>query len=475
MTVALIVGAGLFAATGLGYVLWTGGDQNFEAYVTARGQVGTMAMTATLFASAMGSWVLFGPPEAATWGGIPAVLGYSLGAALPSLLYIPLSRRLRTLMPCGHSLTEYVQHRYGRTMHGLVLGIMLFYLFVALTAQVTGMAFIMQLVADVPLWMTAGVTLVATVAYTALGGLRASIFTDGIQSVLLLPLLAMGALGTVVVVGDPSALTSSVGDRAPELLQWSFRPGLEGGAALIIGIAAASMFNQGTWQRVYAAERVESLQRSFAIVAAAMVIVVLGTGILGLAAVGRGQADPASAALFTLLLDTAPAGTGLGLVLLGLALVMSSADTILNALASLVAVDLRTVVPGLGAETLLRAARWTTVGLAVPVFLVAAQGYSVLYLFLVADLVCVAALLPVFGGLFSRRVTNRAATLGTCAGLVAGGVLFPAPGSATPQLLPAFSAALLVPVVVMGLVLTVSPKTSFDPDTLRRAVQPIDN
>lgn len=474
MIIALIGCAVLFAAAGVAHAIRSGREQTLEEYITARGEFGTVATTATLFASAMGSWILFGPPEAATWGGLPAVVGYGVGAALPSLLYIPLSRRLRSLMPEGHTLTEYVRHRYGRAMHVLVLAIMVFYLFIALAAQVTGMAFIMQLVADVPLWLTAGVTLVATVAYTALGGLRASIFTDGIQSMLLLPLLAGGAVATIVAVEGWGPLANGVSERAPQLLQWTFAPGVKGGAALVIGIAAASMFNQGTWQRVYAADSMASLRTSFFTVAGTLALVVFGTGLLGLAAVGRGTADPASTALFNLFLDAAPTGVGLGLALLGLTLVMSSADTILNALAGLVAVDVQSVLPSLDANALLGVARWTTAGVAVPVFAIAAQGFSVLYLFLIADLVCAAALIPVFGGLFSTRMTNRAAVLGTCTGLVGGGLLFPAPGSATPELLPAFATALVVPGLVATVVAAAWPEPTFDPQTLRRKVTTID-
>lgn len=475
MLVALLLCAGGFAAAGIAYAVSNGGEQTVEDYVSARGQFGAGATTATLFASGMGSWILFGPPEAATWGGLPAILGYALGASLPSLLYIPLGQRLRTLMPNGHSLTEYVRHRYGRAMHVFVLSIMIFYLFIALCAQVTGMAFILQLVADVPLWVTAGIVLAATVAYTALGGLRTSIFTDGVQSLLLLPLLAAGTAFAVWTVGGTGPLTTGVADRAPELLQWTHVPGVTGGLALFIGIAAASLFNQGTWQRVYAADSASTLRTSFATVSAIMAVTAAGTGLLGLAAVGTGTADPPSTALFGLLLDSAPPGIGLGLVLLGLTLVMSSADTVLNALASLVAVDLRQALPTLSADTLLRVARWTTVILAVPVFTVAAQGLSVLYLFLLADLVCAAALLPVFGGLFSMRLTSRAALWGTTAGLIAGGLLFPPPGAATPSLLPAFTAALLVPAVVALPVTLFFPDADFDQKTLQRTVTTLDD
>jgi Na+/proline symporter len=250
---------------------------------------------------------------------------------------------------------------------------------------------------------------------------------------------------------------------------------VQGGLALVIGIGAASLFNQGTWQRVYAAERPAALRTGFLTVSAAMAVTVAGTGLLGLAAVGAGAASPPSTALFNVLLDRAPAGVGLGLVLLGLTLVMSSADTVLNALAGLVAVDLRQLRPQLPAATLLRVARWTTAALAVPVFVVAAQGLSVLYLFLVADLVCAAAVVPVFGGLLSDRLSTRAALSGLTAGLVAGGLLFPPPGPATPALLPAFAAALLVPAVVAVPMTLVAPESDFDRQTLRRSVTPLDD
>ncbi|PSQ95971.1 MAG: sodium:solute symporter [Bacteroidetes bacterium SW_9_63_38] len=475
MIVALLLCAGLFAVGGLAYALWTRGDQTVEDYVAARGRFGTGATTATLFASAMGSWILFGPPEAATWGGLPAVAGYTLGAALPSLLYIPLGRRLRRLMPDGHALTEFVRHRYGRAMHVYVLTIMIFYLFTALCAQVTGMAFLMRLVADVPMALTAGAVLVATVAYTALGGLRTSVVTDGVQSLLLLPLLAAGALLAVLSLGNVEALATGVADRAPALLRWTHGPGVQGGLALFIGIGAASLFNQGTWQRVYAAKNTAALRTGFVTVSAAMAVTVAGTGLLGLAAVGAGAASPPSTALFTFLLDRVPTGVGLGLVLLGLTLVMSSADTVLNALASLVAVDLRELRPSLPSSTLLRVARWTTAALAVPVFAIASQGLSVLYLFLVADLVCAAAVVPVFGGLLSDRLTNPAALCGLTAGLVAGIWLFPAPDAATPALLPAFAAALLVPAIVAVPITLLGANADFDPKTLRTTVTTLDD
>ena len=52
-------------------------------YLTANRNVGLFSLTTSLTASALGAWILFGPASASTWGGIGAIIGYSLGTAFP--------------------------------------------------------------------------------------------------------------------------------------------------------------------------------------------------------------------------------------------------------------------------------------------------------------------------------------------------------------------------------------------------------
>ena len=59
--------------------------QGLNNYLVASRSVGTFSLTTSLVASALGAWILFGPASAATWGGIGAVIGYSLGTACPLL------------------------------------------------------------------------------------------------------------------------------------------------------------------------------------------------------------------------------------------------------------------------------------------------------------------------------------------------------------------------------------------------------
>jgi hypothetical protein len=96
-------------------------------------------------------------------------------------------------------------------------------------------------------------------------------------------------------------------------------------------------------------------------------------------------------------------------LLLAVALVASSVDTLQSGIASLVV----TARPNVS----LAAARWVTVLLMVPVVLVSLQGLSVLRLFLIADLLCATAVVPVMLGLW-QRMTPSAAVVGAAAGLL---------------------------------------------------------
>ena len=82
LTVTVIVG--LFFI-GLGY-LNSKKISNNNSHIVGDRKENIFSLTASLTASALGAWILFGPASAATWGGIGAVIGYALGTAAPMLL-----------------------------------------------------------------------------------------------------------------------------------------------------------------------------------------------------------------------------------------------------------------------------------------------------------------------------------------------------------------------------------------------------
>ncbi len=425
-----VLAAGLFMAAGIFSVRRR--RMNPEEYLVARNSARTSVATATLVASVLGAWILFSPAEAGTWAGIAALIGYGVGQALPLAGFVLLGPRMRRLMPNGHSLTEFVWHRFGPAMYVFALIVIVFYMFIFLSAELTGFALAFNLVADVPLGLTALIIGALTVAYTAYGGIRASIFTDRVQFLIILPLLLLAFIVAVVQLGGFSDMFAPVRADNPQLLALDHLPGLEFGLTLMIAILAANMFHQGFWQRVYTARDEKALRRGFALAGATVIPVVIVAGLLGIMAVGKGLVgddSPASVALFSLVSEVMPTWAVIAVLLLALVLVMSSLDTLLNGIASAVTSDLARFKPGLSGAGLLKSSRWITIVLVIPAILIASQGYSVLYLFLIADLVCAAALFPVFWGLYSNRFGGRAALVSSLAGLIVGALFFPTPAA----------------------------------------------
>ena len=59
--------------------------------------------------------------------------------------------------------------------------------------------------------------------------------------------------------------------------------------------------------------------------------------------------------------------------------------------------------------------------------IIASRGYSILYLFLLADLLCCAAVFPVFYGFYKKNLREKDLIVSIIIGLFLGFLLFPSP------------------------------------------------
>ena len=479
-----VVTAAVFVIAGIMYT--RGRRGGVEDYLVARNSAGSTLATATIVASVAGAWILFSPAEAGTWAGIAALVGYGIGQAAPLAAFVWLGPRMRSVMPEGHSLTEYVWHRYGAAMYVFTLGVIVFYMFIFLSAELTGISLALKELADVPLLATALIVGLLTVVYTAYGGIRASIFTDGIQFALVIPLLLIAFVALVVSVDGFGAVFDPVRETSPQLLSFTHGAGIDFGITLIIAILAANMFHQGFWQRVYASKDARALRQGFGAAGAVVIPLIVIAGLAGIMAVGKGVVDNPSVAMFSLIVAVLPTWAVVVVLVLALVLVMSSLDTLLNGIASAVTSDLARFKPDLKSASVLGSSRAITIVLIVPAILIASQGYSVLYLFLIADMVCAAALFPVFWGLYSTRFTGGGALAASIAGLAAGALFFPTreapyaigwiidiPDTWPSQLVVSFGAALGASIVV-SLILTALRTGAYDFSQLRQRVRLIE-
>ena len=375
-----------------------------DDYLSARASQRVPALALSLFASGMGVWILFTPPTVAAFNGIPGALGYGLAAAAPLVAFGVLGPRVRDSLPTGITLTDWVRLRHGRGFQLYVGLVSVFYMFMFVTAELTAIGQVVALPAfgATQPWLAIVGTAVVTAAYTAYGGLPASLRTDRWQGWLILALLATG-LGALLFDLDAPLRTAVDGG-----LTRVDRTGVETAAVLLIAVTAANLFHQGYWQRMWAAADERVLRTATAWAAGLTFVTVLAVGLTGLVAAGLGEP---SVPFFDVLAGL-PAGIRLLVVVLAVALVASSVDTLESAMAALVSQDVSEGRLSMGAARLL------TVALIIPACLIAVRGYDVLRLFLIADLVAAATVVPLFLGL-GRTVTGAGALAGSLAGLAA--------------------------------------------------------
>lgn len=417
----------LIVFTALGIWFSRGQVDSVEDFITARNSTGEGRTTATLIASVMGVWILLSAPEAGAHFGITAVIGYGIGEALPMLAYSKLGPRIRNVIPNGHSLTEYTYVRYGDVMYGFVILVSVFYMFVFLAAELTGIALALSFVATVPQWQTAVLVGGFVLLYTSYGGLRASIFTDTIQALLILPLLVLTFAGVILALGGTDAVYHGIVATDPSLLNPTSTAGLQFGLALAFAVLGAELINQTWWQRIYAGEDSETIERSFRNATIANGLIIFLAALFGIVAVGTADIENPSVAFFTLLGSAFPEWIVLAVILLALMLVMSSIDTLFNALSSLVTADLPRPLSDPDDRTLALGARTLTVVVAVAAIYVSLRARSVLTLFLFADLLGAAVAFPLVFGLYSRQITGTGALVSSLTGLAIGAAYFPFP------------------------------------------------
>ena len=108
-----------------------------------------------------------------------------------------------------------------------------------------------------------------------------------------------------------------------------------------------------------------------------------------------------------------------------ISLTLSTIDTLINAISSLIIVDGNQINKSLSGKEIKGKANLIILLLSALVFILASKGYSILYLFLLADLLCCAAVITIFYGFFNKKVNSKLAASSIFCGLIFGLLFFP--------------------------------------------------
>ena len=393
-------------------------------YLIANRNIGIFSLTASFVSSALGAWILFGPASAATWGGIGAVIGYALGTAFPLFALITLGSKFRKSFPKAKTLIEVIRLKFGKKLFKLILFLTIFYMVIFLIAEVTAVSILVNYISGTSLWITALIVVTSSLAYTLYGGLRASIFTDSIQFIIILILLVI-AVSFLLSINFAQFNFEFIKLHKPNLLSVKYFPNFTAGLTFFIAVAATNLFHQGNWQRVYAAKNNFILKKSLLISFFLIIPVVFFMGFTGLVAVSIDTNVIPDLAFFTLLFKEQTSMLSVIVLILGISLTISSIDTLINAISSLIIVDGNKIINFKG--NYFKLSNYIIILLSVIVFIVASKGLSILYLFLLADLFCCSAVLTIFYSFFTKSISEKNAYISILIGIMSGLLVFPSP------------------------------------------------
>lgn len=297
----------------------------------------------SLFASNISSSSLIGLAGDAYSTGI-AVYNYEWFAIVVLifflLFFLPFYLKARI-----YTMPEFLERRFDVRSRYYVAGVTVLGNIMLETAGAlyAGSLVIQMIYPDVPLWQTIAALALLSGLYTAAGGLKAVVYTDSIQAVLLIIGAALVSMLAYLKVGSWAAVTAVVPNRELSLIQPLDDTNLPW-LGLITGLPLLGIYywcnNQYIVQRTLGAKnlrqgRFGALFAGFLKVPVIFIMVFPGT----FARVLYPHLERADMVFPTLVFDLLPPGLR-GIVLVALiAAIMSSIDSTLNAVSTIVTMD----------------------------------------------------------------------------------------------------------------------------------------
>ena len=318
-----------------------------QGYFLAGRNVGWFVIGASLFASNIGSEHLVGLAGSGANGGV-AVGQFEVLASLILLLlgwvFVPFYLRSGV-----STMPEFLERRYGPAARWYLAVISVIgYVLTKISVTVAAGGIVFEALMGIDFWTGALIVVVATGAYTVLGGLRAVLYTDVMQAAVLIVgavtvtvtgLAELGGWGEMTRLAGPGAMDMWLPMSHPDF-PWT---------GILLGAPILGVWywctDQFIVQRVLSG-RDQTQARGGAIFAGYLkllpvfLFVIPGVVAYGLAQTGRITLDQPDQALPVLVATLLPAGLR-GLVVAGLlAALMSSLSSVFNSCSTLVTLDI---------------------------------------------------------------------------------------------------------------------------------------
>ena len=352
-----------------------------DEYFVLNKSEGVLGLSLSFYASGMGLWILTSPAEVAWYGLGYDIYGYAISSATPFILIYIFGPRIADLLPKGATLAQFVERKYGSIAQKIVSMVAVIYMGAFLIAEFASIGFVFESISSVRGVLISLLIAMTTLAYLFRHGFKASYFTDKLQSygiILLLIIvftiwLNQNSLSELLTFANAGGLNS--------FQTFSLKSAL----AVIIAVTAAEVFSMGYWQRTFSAESSKTIKQAsiFSGIGAFLTILLLGIG--GAVGAGKGLESPALSFIEQLDLNNF---TIILLVSLATLLVTSSIDTLENAIASTISLDIL--------KKKSEEAKLITLLIVCVALVISIEVTSIFNVFLVADLFATSLVFPAF-------------------------------------------------------------------------------
>lgn len=421
------VGLSIVIAFGVFWVLfglWLGRkNKSHEDFALAGRNVGFAFAAATAMATWVTSNTTLVAPQLTYQFGLWGMVGYSF-AALGLLLFAPMAKRIKALLPNGYTSGDFIRLRYGRVAWWIFIIISLVYAFAWLISLGMAGGILLESLSglDYHIGMTA--ILLICVGYTLFGGMRAVIATDFIQALIIIIGISVIAYWLIDNVGLESIHQNLSSDH-PQLLDVLFP------AAIMflfnnIFFGLGEIFHSNVWWSRALSFKQGVAYKAFLTGGLMWLPIPIVTGFIALAAPQLGifppSADMIGPTIAAAVLGKAGAIMVFIIIFSALA---SSLDSLLAATSDLVTQDIfhKKFKPNASDQTLLGFNRYCILALGIATWLLCLPRIATLGALLnFAGAFVASTIWPILLGLYWQRLNGRyaatAMALGTALGLL---------------------------------------------------------
>lgn len=216
--------------------------------------------------------------------GLSGLFWFTVPNGLAVIAAIPFVRKIRTLMPDGYTIPEFVRVRFGgnAVAGGVVVLGALFGSLIEVIINIKGTSLVVSSVFGVDPRVAAIIGLLVVLAYSILGGLWASITTSALSTLLHTVPSAIILVAALHYAGGVGAVWHSVAEQGNGLLSVARPDAATGfGITLALGLLTATIAGQEFWQVAWALKK-KDVSRSFFWAGAWFYPIPICLGLLGL-------------------------------------------------------------------------------------------------------------------------------------------------------------------------------------------------